>query len=130
MSENLPPPAGAQPPPPPYPSGPESGSAAAGGGRAETKGFLGALFDFGFTTFVTPKVVKFAYIIAMALVGLGLLVFVVGALTSGEVGLILVALFIAPLVALLYLVIIRMSFEFFVAVVRMSEDVHRRLPGV
>jgi len=30
---------------------------------ADTKGFLGALFDFGFTSFVTPKVVKVLYVL-------------------------------------------------------------------
>ena len=39
----------------------------------------------------------------------------------------LLALIIGPVLILLYLVFIRMTLEFYVAIVRMSEDIHQRL---
>ena len=38
---------------------------------SDSKGFLAALFDFGFTTFVTPKIVKVLYVLIMIVTGTG-----------------------------------------------------------
>ncbi len=72
---------------------------------------------------------KFAYVLATVLLGLALLAYLVVAIASGEPALIVLVVIVGPFVALLYLIFIRMTLEFFVAIVRMSEDVHRRLPG-
>jgi len=40
------------------------------------KGFFGALFDFSFTSFVTPKIIKFIFAAVVILTGLAVLVFV------------------------------------------------------
>ena len=84
MTENQPPPPDPsntpatpqQPPPaygaPPPPSGPPAirparalppydGPAAQ---STDAAGFFKAIFDFGFSSFITPKVVKFVYILA------------------------------------------------------------------
>jgi hypothetical protein len=141
MSDDTTPPQdnpyGATPPPPP-PPGPPGGpmppmppAPAAGGGSpigADTaSGFFAALFDFSFTTFITPKVVKVVYIIATALLALGFLIVLVSAF-SDSAGAGVAVLIIGPIVFLLYLAFIRMSLEFMVAIVRMSEDIHKRLP--
>src|SRR5438270_11238204 len=47
------------------------GATPAGGMRHQArsgttaKGFLGSLFDFGFTSFVTPKIIKVLYVLIM-----------------------------------------------------------------
>jgi hypothetical protein len=38
------------------------------------------------------------------------------------------ALVVGPIVVLLYLAFIRMTLEFYLAIVRMSQDIHTRLP--
>jgi hypothetical protein len=123
MTSQPPPPPPSTPPPPPPPAPPSSGPS---GG---TTGFFGALFDFSFSHFITPKIVKVAYVLATVLLSLVLLGYLIVALASEEPALIVLVLFVGPFVALLYLIFIRMTLEFFVAIVRMSEDVHRRLPG-
>ena len=119
------------PPPPPYaPSGqpwtppPTQGSTVA----ASAKGFLAALFDFNFDTFITPKIIKAVYIVVTALIGLAAVGFLLSAVISGEPGIILMALIGVPLAAIVYLALARMTLELYFAVVRLSEDVHERLP--
>lgn len=95
---------------------------------SQGKGFFSALFDFSFSSFVTPKIIKLVYVIATVLIGLGLLVFLITSLVTGEALAILMAIIIGPIVALIYLALMRMSLEMYFAVVRLSEDVHHRLP--
>ena len=120
------------PPPPPYapvgqawtPAPPSQGSAVA----ASAKGFLAALFDFNFDTFITPKIIKAVYIVVTAVIGLAAAGFLLSAVLSGEPGLIVAALVGVPLVSIVYLALARMTLELYFAVVRLSEDVHERLP--
>lgn len=116
MSEHTPPPT-----PPSEPAGWGQQPGAAG---QPAKGFFGALFDFSFDSFVTPSIVKVVYVLAMVALGLGFLFFLLTAVTSGSPGFALVVLIIGPVIALLYLALIRMTLEFYYAIVRMSEDIH------
>lgn len=114
------------PPPPPPNAGysPYPGNNPPG---YERKGFFGALFDFSFTHFITPMIVKAVYVIATVLIGLFWLVWlVVGFRESTGLG--VAVLVIGPIIGMFYLALIRMTFEFYVCVVRMSEDIHKRLP--
>ncbi|CAN5823248.1 hypothetical protein BH20ACT6_BH20ACT6_01180 [soil metagenome] len=113
------------PPPPGGGNGPRSGGQ--GSAADDAKGFLGALFDFSFTHFVTPKIVKVVYILATVVLSLGLLFLVISAFTQ-SVGFGIALLVIAPIGFLVYLALIRMTLEFYFALVRMSEDIHQRLP--
>ena len=56
--------------------GPGADGEAAGRGRA---GFLGALFDFSFTSFVTTKIIKVLYVLILVLVSISALVFTIAA---------------------------------------------------
>ncbi|HEY1321047.1 MAG TPA: DUF4282 domain-containing protein, partial [Streptosporangiaceae bacterium] len=86
-------------------------------------GFLNALFDFSFTSFVTPKVIKILYILIMILTGLGAAGFIASAF-SLSLGFGLIALFIlAPLFFLITIALYRIVLEFFIVVFRMSEDI-------
>lgn len=102
------------------------------GGQAdassEAKGFFGALFDFSFTHFVTPKIVKVVYILATVALVLFYLILMLSGLFSDEplVGVLVLLLGWIPL--LVYLALVRMTLEFYFALVRMSEDIHQRLP--
>lgn len=116
---------GGQPPQgggyPQYPSGQQSRS-------TEAKGFFGALFDFSFTHFVTPKIVKVVYILAMVGLVLAYLIVVIGGLFSDQPLIGVLFLLLGWIPVLIYLALIRMTLEFYFALVRMSEDVHQRLP--
>lgn len=134
---NQPPPQGPPPqgPPPqgPPPQGPPPGGygtypapESSGPGGSNT-GFFAALFDFSFNSFVTPKIVKFVYVLATVVLGLLFLVYLVIAF-SADTTFGVVVLILGPIVTLIYLAFIRMTLEIYYAVVRMSEDIHSRLP--
>jgi hypothetical protein len=106
---------------PAYPSaGGEPPSVGAGG-------FFAALFDFSFNSFVTPKIVKLVYVLATIALALIYLILVISAFTENG-GLGIVVLLGGAVGALVYLAFIRMTLEFYFAIVRMSQDINERLP--
>lgn len=92
------------------------------------KGFLGALFDFSFKSFVFPKLVSFIYFVLFMLLTLATLSAVVGAfLGYGKEydvspWIVLVA---APFVYFIYLVVLRMGMETAVVLFRIYENTGR-----
>ena len=85
------------------------------------KGFFGALFDLSFSSFVTTKIIKVLYVIAIVLAGLGALVWVIAAFTD-SVGLGLLTLIVlAPLVFLLYVIYARVLLELLIVIFRIME---------
>lgn len=109
------------------PTPPQSPLQSARGVAEDTTGFLPALFDFSFTHFVTPKLVRFVYLLATIALALGWLVWLFGAFSYGA-GYGIFVLLIGPVLLIIYLAVIRMTLEFYLSIVRMSEDVHKRLP--
>jgi hypothetical protein len=137
---SAPQPGGYQPPQGPPPQGPPSygpagdepfyqgaAASAVGVAQSDAKGFFGALFDFSFTHYVTPKVVKIVYVIATLLI---LLFYVIGLIWA------IVALFndmfwpglfyilFGWILAIIYLAIARITLEFYQAIVSVSEKVN------
>jgi len=88
------------------------------------KGFLGSLFDFSFTSMVTPKIIKVLYVLAAIMwtvLGLG---YVGLAWNTGGTGAgIAVLIIIFPIWVLLGLGITRVVLESFMVVFRMYEEV-------
>ena len=89
----------------------------------ESKSFLNALFDFGFTSFVTPKVVKVLYLLIVVVVGLSALAFTVSMLAANLVLGLVVLLIGAPLYFLVVTALYRIILEFFMVIFRMAEDI-------
>ena len=106
---------------------PQSPFQSAVGAAQDTKGFLPALFDFTFTHFVTPKLVRFVYLLATIALGVVWLFWVFVGFERGA-GAGLAVLVLGPVLFIIYLAVIRMTLEFYLSIVRMSEDVHHRLP--
>jgi Domain of unknown function (DUF4282) len=93
------------------------------GDAGDGKGFLGALFDFGFTSFVTPKVIKVLYmLIVIGTVVSALVVTIVVFKASVMFGF-LMLVFGDPLFILIALAIYRVILEFFVVTFRVAEDI-------
>lgn len=95
------------------------------GAELPYKGFFPTLFDFSFTSFITPKIMKVLYIVSIALIGLFGLIFLITSLASGGAG-IVIALIVVPLVTLLYLVLTRMSYEMMIIMFRIYEQVIKK----
>jgi Domain of unknown function (DUF4282) len=90
---------------------------------SDGRGFVAALFDFEFTSFVTTKVVKIVYVLIM--VGLGLSALGMDIMTFTFAGPLpgLVMLVIAtPLYFFVYLALWRMVLEAAVVFYRMADD--------
>ena len=122
------PPPGPHAPPPGPPPQPYGAPPPGFGGPRGDKGFFGALFDFSFETFVTPMIVRAVYVIALVVLVLTWLFLTLAAFYD-SVAFGVVVLVLGPIAVLLYLALIRMTLEFYYAVVRMSQDINRRLPG-
>jgi hypothetical protein len=89
----------------------------------DSKGFFAALFDFGFTSFVAPKVVKVLYVLIMIMTALSALLFTI-IMLKANVGLGIMTLLIgAPLFFLIVMAIYRITLEFFIVFFRIAEDI-------
>jgi hypothetical protein len=102
------------------PQGPGSGY-----GAPARKSSFAALFDFSFTTFATPGLIKLLYVMGMVLLVIAWLGYTVFGFVV-DPGLGFLALFLGAVLVLFYLAFLRLILEFYFAVVRMSEDIHRR----
>lgn len=105
-------------PPPPGPGG-------FGAPTPAPKSSFAALFDFSFTTFATPGLIKLLYIMGMVLLVVAWLGYTVFGFVV-DPGLGFLALFLGAVLVLFYLAFLRLILEFYFAVVRMSEDIHKR----
>jgi uncharacterized membrane protein len=84
-------------------------------------GFFRSLFDISFTRFITTRIIKFVYVVTLAVVALIALIFVIGAFRQSA-GLGIAMLFVgAPLASLFYVVYARLVLEFIVQVFRITE---------
>jgi uncharacterized integral membrane protein len=93
------------------------------GGAADSRDFLGALFDFRFTSFVTPKVIKVLYLLIVIGTVASALVFTFIAFKASLTFGFLTLVFGDPLFILIVLAIYRVILEFFVVTFRVAEDV-------
>ncbi len=82
---------------------------------------LGALLDFGFRQFITLGVIKVLYLLGMGMIGLVLLVALIGAFTQGGLAA-LAVLVVGPLVALVWLIFLRVWLELVVVIFRLGEN--------
>jgi Domain of unknown function (DUF4282) len=89
----------------------------------DTRGFLGALFDFGFTSFVTPKVIKVLYMLIVIGTVVSALVFTIIVFKASVMFGFLMLVFGDPLFILITLAIYRVILEFFVVTFRVAEDI-------
>jgi hypothetical protein len=87
----------------------------------KTTGFLGSLFDLSFSNFITPKIIGVLYVIILLLVSLGILLLVINGFSQGFFkG--LFSLILSPLIALVWLLLIRIALEGLVAGTKTAEN--------
>ncbi len=93
------------------------------GEAADARGFVGALFDFGFTSFVTPKVIKVLYMLIVIGTVVSVLLFTIVVFKASVMFGFLMLVFGDPLFILIVLAIYRIILEFFVVTFRVAEDI-------
>jgi Domain of unknown function (DUF4282) len=91
--------------------------------HASAKGFVGSLFDFGFTSFVTPKVVKVVYVLIMAGLALAEVGYLIFAFKTSPVFGIISLVILCPLSFFVYLALWRILLELFIVVFRIADDI-------
>ena len=87
------------------------------------KGFLGSLFDFSFSSLVTPKIIKVLYVLLTVWTALvSLLILIVSFRTGGAVAGIFVLIVVIPIYVLLTLGVCRVILEGFMVIFRIYEE--------
>jgi hypothetical protein len=104
-------------------AGPQAGWAGSPPPQTDARGFVASLFDFSFTSYVTPKVVKVLYALIMVGVALGAVIFVAIAFRASSVFGLISLFILAPLYFLVVMAIYRIGLEFFMVMFRISEDI-------
>ncbi len=84
-------------------------------------GFLGTLFDFSFSEFITTKVIKSILGLAMVVNAILTIVFIFGAFRAGWLGGIIV-LILSPLLYLVMMLFSRIYLELIIVIFRIAEN--------
>jgi hypothetical protein len=90
---------------------------------ADAKGFLSALFDFSFTSFVTTKIIKVLYVLILILTSLSALLFTITSFKANATFGLLVLVIGDPLFILIVMGFWRLIMEGFIVFFRIAEDV-------
>ena len=98
-------------------------SSMAGTQAADARGFLGALFDFSFTSFVTTKIIKVLYVLILVLAVVSALVYTIVAFRVSAGFGILTLVIGDPLFIIIVMAFWRLVLEAFIVVFRISDDI-------
>ena len=90
---------------------------------ADARGFLGALFDFSFTSFVTTRIIKVLYVLIMILTVLAALIYTFIAFKASALFGFLTLVIGDPLFIIIVMAFWRLVLESFVVRFRIAEDV-------
>lgn len=85
------------------------------------KGFFGSLFDFSFSEFITPRIIKLLFVLAIIISAIVALVLFVGGIASGGAEAFL-AIIGAPLLFLLYVIMARVWLEVIMVMFRIVDN--------
>jgi hypothetical protein len=117
---------GAGAPPPQWQGAPPVAPAAARAKDPGEKGFIGSLFDFSFTSMVTPKIIKVLYVLfTIWTVLIGLVILVIGFRSGGFAGGLVVLIIVEPIFLLLTLGIYRVVLEAFMVIFRIYDEMKK-----
>jgi len=115
-------------PPPPPPVSPPPASSPQGSspqGSGSDRSLLARVFDLSFTEFVTPSIIKVIFVVGVILAGLGSLGILVAFASQGG-GSVVVGLILAPLVFLIYTLLVRVMCEIYILLFRIEENTRPR----
>jgi hypothetical protein len=89
------------------------------------KGLLGCVFDISFSEFVTPRLIKILFIIAIVGSAMGALTILRGGLVANDAVIFLASLIMAPVVFLVCVLWSRVCLELIMVVFRIAENTDR-----
>lgn len=99
------------------------------------RGFVRALFDLSFRTFITRRLASVFYLVGLIAIGIGFIVYLVGGLVQGVaalwfnlgagISLIVATLVLVPVITLLAIIALRFIIEGIVALIAIAENTER-----
>jgi Domain of unknown function (DUF4282) len=106
------------------PSGLATGSPPRGTPRpADARSFLGALFDFSFTSFVTTRIIKVLYVLILVLASITTLIYTIVAFRLSAAFGLLTLVIGDPLFIIIVMAFWRLILEAFIVMFRVAEDI-------
>jgi len=88
----------------------------------DPKSFLGALFDFSFSQFVTTRIIKVLFGLAIFLAAVATIFYIAGSFAS-SVPLGILILILSPVIFLIYVILARVWLEVIIVLFRIAEHV-------
>jgi len=88
------------------------------------KGLLRSLYDFGFTSLIATRIIKFVYALLVISYSVGAAILFLALLATGKPAGILFAIIFVPIFYLIYLIMLRIWMELIVVFFKIGEDVH------
>jgi len=85
------------------------------------KGFFGSLFDFSFSEFITPRIIKLLFVLAIIIAAIFALFMLVAGIAGGGAEAFL-AIIGAPLLFLLYVIMARVWLEVIMVMFRIADN--------
>jgi Domain of unknown function (DUF4282) len=89
----------------------------------QAKGFFASLFDFSFSSFITPRLVKVLYVLMTIVVALWTLLFVLLAFRSSKSFGFIALVILGPIFFVILMIWVRVGVEAIIAFFRIQEDV-------
>lgn len=87
-------------------------------------GFFQSLKDTRFNSLITPKLVRFLYVVSVVVLAIGVPVFIVtGFAHSARAG--VIALIVTPIIAFIYLILVRLYLELIVVTFKIRDAAER-----
>lgn len=93
---------------------------------AERRSFFAKLFDISFSEFISVQIIGILYALGILAAGLLALGLIIGGFSQGALAGISALLF-SPLIFLLYVILVRIGLEAFLASIKTSENTRRIL---
>ena len=88
----------------------------------QEKGFFGRLFDLSFNEFLTTKIIKVLFVLAIIASAFGGLSVMLGLFATKSVGGAIAGLFAGPIVFVLYVILARVWMETLIVLFRIAEN--------
>jgi len=97
------------------------------------RGFFESLFDTRFDSLITPKLIRLLYMISMIVLAIGVVIAIIAGFVN-DAGTGVITLILAPIVALIYLIVVRVYLELIIVIFKIREGVgdvaqNTRRPG-
>lgn len=92
----------------------------------EKRGFIGSLFDFSFSEFVTPKIVSILYMISLGLLAIGMLGWLIMSFVAKWYMGFVVLLIGIPIGGSLMIIFTRVYYEILIVIFKLYEELRKK----